>query len=116
MLRAIAILLLAAGPALAEPARRCDAAALESRGNEQWAMGNAVAAFTSFEAAARCKPSDRIHERAAVAACSIFQRTHSEQWANQAKRYISKLPAARRDLVQRACPQGCGGPGIPQDP
>jgi hypothetical protein len=41
MLRAIAILLLATSPAVAD---RCDAAKLEAEGNDQFSMGNTAPA------------------------------------------------------------------------
>ena len=110
MLRVIAILLLATAQALAERAKRCDAAKLEADGNDQIAMGNTFAAFTKYEAAAKCKPSDGVHQRAAFAACTLARKTKSEHWVNQAKRYIALLPEQMRQRVVQVCSSGCGGP------
>ncbi|HEY5920772.1 MAG TPA: hypothetical protein VIV11_03840 [Kofleriaceae bacterium] len=111
MLRVIAILLLATSPTLAEPAKRCNADKLEADGNDLFQMGNTAAAFAKYEAAAKCKPSDRIHERAGMAACTLYRSGKSEHWFAKAKLYVGKLPLAKRDRVQRMCFAGCGGPG-----
>jgi hypothetical protein len=110
VLRAIAILLLATGPALAEPARRCDATKLQADGEVLFARGETAAAYVKFDAAAKCKPSDRVHELAAFSACKLYQASRSEHWVARAKYFFAKLPAAKRANVERACQVGCGGP------
>ncbi len=112
MLRAIAILLLATAPALAERAKRCDATELQDEGMTLYAQGNTAAAYYKFAAAAKCRPGDRIHELAAMSACTLFKADHSELWIGRAKYFIAKLPAAKRDKLRRFCTAGCGGPGV----
>ncbi len=111
MLRAIAILLLSTAPALAEPANRCDATKLQADSETLFARGETAAAHAKLAAAAKCRPSDRVHELAAMSACRLYQSSRSEYWAIRAKYFIGKLPAAKRENVERACPVGCGGPG-----
>lgn len=110
MLRAIAILLLSAAPALAEPAKRCDAAKLQDEGMTLYTQGNTRAAHTKFEAAAKCKPGDRIHELAAMTACKLYKMERSEHWVARAKYFFSKLTPAKREKVLQFCMSYCGCP------
>lgn len=114
--RVIAILLLAASPVAADPAKRCDAAKLEEQGVQAWNEGMLARALASFEDAARCKPSDHIHELAAMASCKLHKQTKSDVYATKAKRYYEKLPEPKRQRVAQYCTGGCGGAGGPSEP
>ena len=111
MLRVIAILLLATSPAVAEPKRpRCDAAKLQEEATGLINMGQPVPAYFKLEAAAKCLPSEQVHELAAYAACTIYRHDRSEGWARRAKLWIAKLPPAKQQRAQQRCVGGCGGP------
>jgi hypothetical protein len=112
MLRAIAILLLTASPAFAEPAKRCDAAELEAQGTNLLHGGREAEALFKYEAAARCKPNDGIHLRIVYVACRLYVRSRGEQWAAKVKHYAAKLPAHKRDQALQMCRPGCGGDGL----
>jgi hypothetical protein len=102
VLRVIVILLLAARPVIAEPAR-CESRKLEKQANALERRGKHVAALAKYEAAARCKPSDQLHTRIAIVACFLARQTRSQRFATKEHTYLVKLPMRARDEVYRAC-------------
>ena len=115
MLGVFAFLFLGFAPAPVKPPAhpRCDSAALQEQAMLSLNLGMPTAALASYEQATKCDPSDELYERIALVACQLSSRQpHDEVYLAKAKRYVERVPAARRARVMRTCLPGCAGPGV----
>src|SRR6185503_19303955 len=113
-MRSLAILVALTAIAAADPPRpRCDAAALQKRGEKLLAEGQTFAAAAAFVDAIRCAPNEQRYMLAIVAICRSEARcghTMPASRVQQLKSYVMKLPAHRRNAAYQMCtPVDCRG-------
>ncbi len=74
----------------------CDADALDEKARMDEAVGQHAAALANFEAAIKCKPTDRLYSLAFMAACNAAN-------LSKARYYYAKVPAGSRKNLEQMC-------------
>ncbi len=81
------------------PPAACDADALDEKARNDEAVGQHAAALANFEAAIRCKPTDRRYQLAFMSACNAAN-------LGKAKQYYKKVVGNRANLAQMCVRNG----------